>query len=245
MQRRIHWLDDGDETLFPSPDQALTRPNGLVAIGGNLSERRLLAAYRRGIFPWFEEDQPVLWWSPDPRAILVPDAVHVGRSLRKRLRKAGFEVTLDTAFDDVITACAAPRGGETGTWITKDMHDAYCHLHDRGFAHSVEVWHHLRLVGGLYGVALGRAFFGESMFSRAPDASKVGLIHLAGQLSRWGFHVLDCQILSPHLAALGARECSRAQFLEGLDAALAYPDRQGHWRFDADFTPLPRRETPE
>ncbi|MFV8833881.1 leucyl/phenylalanyl-tRNA--protein transferase [Aquisalimonas sp.] len=232
MQRRIHWLDDAEETEFPSPHLALTRPNGLVAIGGSLSERRLLAAYQRGIFPWFEEDQPVLWWSPDPRGVLYPDALHVGRSLRKRLRNSDFELSLDTAFEAVITACAAPRGQETGTWITKDMHDAYCHLHERGIAHSVEVWHRMRLVGGLYGVSLGRAFFGESMFSRATDASKFALVTLTRQLQHWGFHFVDCQIISPHLARLGAVERPRALFLDDLERALDYPDHPGTWRFD-------------
>lgn len=232
MQRRIHWLDDAEETEFPSPHLALSRPNGLVAIGGNLSKRRLLAAYSRGIFPWFEEDQPALWWSPDPRGVLYPDALHVSRSLRKRLRNGGFEITLDNAFEDVITACAAPRGRETGTWITKDMHDAYCHLHERGIAHSVEVWQHMRLVGGLYGVSLGHAFFGESMFSRATDASKVALVMLARQLQAWGFHFIDCQILSPHLATLGAVERPRALFLDELERALTHPDVPGPWRFD-------------
>ncbi|SEO51281.1 leucyl/phenylalanyl-tRNA--protein transferase [Aquisalimonas asiatica] len=242
MQRRIHWLDDAEETEFPSPHLALTRPNGLVAIGGNLSERRLLAAYRRGIFPWFEDDQPALWWSPDPRGVLYPDSLHVGRSLRKRLRNSGFSVTLDTAFVDVITACAAPRGLETGTWITQDMHDAYCHLHERGIAHSVEVWHHMRLVGGLYGVSLGRAFFGESMFSRSPDASKIALVMLTRQLQRWGFHFLDCQIMSPHLATLGAVEQPRARFLDELADALEYPDRRGPWEFD---DAAPERQEPD
>lgn len=232
MQRRIHWLDDAEETEFPSPHLALTRPNGLIAIGGSLSERRLLAAYRRGIFPWFEEDQPALWWSPDPRGVLYPESLHVSRSLRRRLRKSDFGVTLDTAFEDVITACAAPRGRETGTWITKDMHDAYCQLHERGVAHSVEVWHRMRLVGGVYGVSLGRAFFGESMFSRVTDASKVALVMLTRQLQSWGFHFIDCQILSPHLATLGAVDRPRAVFLDELDRALDFPDRPGPWQFD-------------
>lgn len=239
MQRRIHWLDDFEETLFPPPEQALTQPNGLVAIGGSLSERRLLAAYRRGIFPWYEEGQPVLWWSPDPRGVLFPEHLRVRRSLRKRMRSSGFSVTLDTAFEEVITACAAPRGTDTGTWITKDMHDAYCHLHECGLAHSVEVWHHFRLVGGLYGVSLGHAFFGESMFSRERDASKIALVHLSRQLQNWGFDFLDCQILSPHLASLGAMERPRRSFLADLEAALAHPDRPGPWSFDQDFTPLP------
>lgn len=238
MQRRIHWLDDHDETLFPPPEQALTQPNGLVAIGGTLSERRLLAAYRRGIFPWYEEDQPVLWWSPDPRGVLFPESLRVPRSLRKRIRNSGFHVTMDTAFEDVITACAAPRGREAGTWITKDMHDAYCHLHDRGLAHSVEIRHHFRLVGGLYGVSLGRAFFGESMFSREPDASKIALVYLTRQLQRWGFHFLDCQILSPHLQGMGAEERPRSRFLADLHAALQADELPGPWQFDPGFSPL-------
>ena len=235
MQRRIQWLDEGDETAFPSPRLALNRPNGLVAIGGTLSRRRLVAAYRQGIFPWFEADQPVLWWSPDPRGVLLPEQVRVRRSLRKRLRNGGFEVTLDTAFDAVITACAAPRAGDLGTWITKDMHDAYSDLHEHGLAHSVEVWQHMRLVGGLYGVSLGRAFFGESMFSRVDDASKVALVCLSRQLRAWGFHFIDCQINSPHLASMGAVDWPRERFLDALEGALAYPDRHGPWQFDPDI----------
>ena len=238
MQQRIDWLDDHDETLFPPPEQALTEPNGLVAIGGRLSERRLIAAYRRGIFPWYEEDQPVLWWSPDPRGLLFPEALRVHRSLRKRLRRGGFQVSMDTHFDDVIAACAAPRGRVHGTWITGDMYDAYCHLHERGVAHSVEVWQNFRLVGGLYGVSLGAAFFGESMFSRQPDASKIALVYLTRQLQRWGFHFLDCQILSDHLAFMGGDAYPRQDFLVWLEQALGEPDRLGPWRLDQDFSPL-------
>ena len=242
MQRRVHWLDDSDETLFPSPDQALTRPNGLVAIGGALSERRLLAAYSRGIFPWYEEGQPVLWWSPDPRGVLFPEELHVSRSLRKRIRKMDVQVTLDHAFEDVITACAAPRGHETGTWITQDMHDAYCLLHERGLGHSVEIWHNFRLVGGLYGIALGRAFFGESMFSRLPDGSKIALVYLTRQLARWGYRFLDCQILSPHLESMGARDVPRPAFLRELQDAVQLPCTPGQWQFDPDFDPLGQGE---
>lgn len=228
-------LDDED-TPFPSPDRALDHPNGLLAIGGALSVRRLVMAYEHGIFPWFSEGQPPLWWSPDPRAVFIPGAMHIPRSLRKVLRQCRYRVTLDTAFADVIGACADLRADVEGTWITDDMRRAYVELHKAGLAHSVEVWMEDRLAGGLYGVALGRAFFGESMFSSRTDGSKIALAWLSAQLLRWDYEFIDCQVPSPHLERLGAREIPRTEFLAWLADALATPTHPGPWRLDADLT---------
>lgn len=229
---------DDESTPFPPAETALDEPNGLLAIGGSLSPWRLEEAYRNGIFPWYSEGQPILWWSPDPRAVMTPDAIRVSRSLRKRVRNGGFEVRLDTTFEEVMRACAAKRPGQSGTWITPEMIAAYCVLHERGLAHSVEVYRQDRLVGGLYGVALGAAFFGESMFSSESDASKVALVWLAAQLRRWGYQLLDCQIPSPHLESLGAIAIPRSEFLLRLREALEHPGQQGRWRFDPDLDPL-------
>lgn len=216
--RRIllpHLIRPGDPPdAFPPVERALSEPNGLLALGGDLSPARLLAAYRRGVFPWYSEGQPVLWWSPDPRAVFYPEAIHVSRSLGKRLRQGRFEVRVDTAFDAVVRACAAPRARQEGTWISGEMADAYGTLHRLGAAHSVEAWRGGELVGGLYGVALGEVFFGESMFSRERDASKVTLV----ALSRLGFRLIDAQVPSEHLARLGAVEIPRARFLSHLAA---------------------------
>lgn len=187
-------------------------PNGLLAAGGDLSPPRLLAAYGQGIFPWYEEGQPILWWSPDPRTILLPRDVHVSRSLRKVLRRGDFTASADCAFDQVVRACAGPRRDALGTWITDEMFEAYCDLHRLGYAHSVEVWRDDVLVGGIYGVAIGRAFFGESMFSHVSNASKVALVHLAGQLARWDYGLIDCQVETAHLLSMGATNISRAAF---------------------------------
>jgi len=224
-----------DTPDFRFPDPRLASPEGLLAVGGDLRAERLLAAYRRGIFPWFNDGQPILWWSPEPRAVLFPGDVRITRSLAKRLRNGGFRVTLDTRFREVVEGCAAPRRGDPGggTWIVTSMVEAYCDLHRRGFAHSVECWLGEELVGGLYGISLGRAFFGESMFSRASDASKVALVHLAGQVAAWGFHFIDCQLPTPHLATLGVVVMSRVEYLARLAAALDAPDRVGRWEFDA------------
>ncbi len=233
------WLPPDDETApFPPADSALEHPNGLLAIGGSLSPERLERAYCGGIFPWFSEGQEILWWSPDPRGVLFPTEFRMARSLRKRIRNAGFEVVFDRAFEDVMRACAEPRAGQPGTWITADMIRAYTALHERGLAHSVEVYRDGRLVGGLYGVAIGGAFFGESMFSRESDASKVALAWLAGQLHRWGYALIDCQLPSEHLARLGARSIPRAAFLDLLQVALERAGKPGPWRFDPDYTPL-------
>jgi leucyl/phenylalanyl-tRNA--protein transferase len=236
---------NSDDLRFPPVH--LASPEGLLAAGGDLRAERLLEAYRHGIFPWYNEGQPILWWSPDPRAVLYPGELHVSRSLRKTLRRGRFRVTLDTAFRSVVTACAErrpglPAGGEPHTWITAAMLDAYARLHDLGHAHSVEVWSgddaEPALAGGLYGVSLGGAFFGESMFSRRADASKVALVWLARQLSAWGFRFIDCQLPSAHLFSLGAREIPRRQFIRELHDALALPGRTGRWEFDAGFHPL-------
>lgn len=233
------WLDPDDEvTPFPPVDHALAEPNGLLAVGGALSPRRLEMAYAHGIFPWFSEGQPVLWWSPDPRAVIVPGRLRVTRSLRKRLRNGGFFVTLDTAFERVMRACARPRRGQPGTWITAEMLRAYLRLHELGLAHSVEVWQHGHLRGGLYGVAIGRVFFGESMFSSVPDASKVALVWLVGQLWRWRYRLVDCQVASEHLSSLGAVLMGRREFSEVLQQATVEQGRAPPWRFDPDFTPL-------
>ena len=220
-------------TFFPPVETALAEPNGLLAMGGDLSVERLLDAYRHGIFPWFNPGEPILWWSPDPRMVLVPGEIRVTRSLAKRMRNAGFEVRLDTAFVEVMRACAAPREGAGGTWISPAMVAAYTRLFDAGYAHSVETWHAGRLVGGLYGVAIGRMFYGESMFSREPDASKVALVRLARQLQHWNFGLIDCQMETPHLASLGAHTMPRAEFTARLAELVNLPHHPGPWHFDA------------
>jgi leucyl/phenylalanyl-tRNA--protein transferase len=218
------------------PPAELASPEGLLAVGGDLRAERLLEAYRHGIFPWYNPGQPILWWSPDPRAVLFPAKLRVSRSLGKTLRRKRFEVTLDSAFRDVMLHCAEPRDDRPGhgTWITPEMIEAYCVLHQRGLAHSVESWLDGKLVGGLYGVALGSVFFGESMFSRETDASKVAFVQLVRQLELWGFALVDCQLPSAHLSSLGAEEIRRREFLERLEPALQQPGRPGHWRFEAD-----------
>jgi leucyl/phenylalanyl-tRNA--protein transferase len=237
---RLPWLDPRDDSQpFPPLDRALTEPDGLLAAGGNLSPRRLLRAYRLGIFPWYSPGQPILWWSPDPRLVLFPETVKVSRSLRKTLRKGLFTVTADTAFASVIAACAAPRGEDPGTWITPEMNRAYIRLHQLGHAHSIETWHEDKLVGGLYGVAVGRVFYGESMFSIVSDASKVALAALAAQLWRWQFTLIDCQVHTEHLTRMGAVEIPRATFLQLLERYCILPGQDGFWRLDDDlFTDL-------
>ena len=217
---------------FPDPSRA--DADGMVAYGGDLAPARLLDAYAHGIFPWFNSDsQPVVWWSPDPRAILVPADLHVSKSLAKRVRSGHYRVTVDTAFADVIVGCAAPRADRSGTWITAAMRAAYIELHELGFAHSVEAWRNGELVGGLYGVSLGHLFFGESMFSRRPDASKVALVHLAAQAAAWRFPLIDCQIMNDHLRSLGAVAMPRTRFLRAVAANRAVATRRGRWTFDA------------
>ncbi|PIE82845.1 MAG: leucyl/phenylalanyl-tRNA--protein transferase [Candidatus Contendobacter odensis] len=230
------WLDPSDDSQpFPHPHHALIEPNGLLAVGGNLNPRRLLNAYRQGIFPWYSAGQPILWWSPDPRLVLLPEAIRVSRSLRKTLRKGMFNVTADAAFDTVVRACAEPRRSESGTWITPEMHRAYCRLHQLGHAHSIEAWLQGELVGGLYGVGQGRIFYGESMFSYVSDASKVALVALAAQLHRWGFAIIDCQLHTDHLSRMGAVEISRTLFLQLLDRYCSYAGMTGCWQLDDDL----------
>jgi len=223
----LKWLERDDP--FPPVEQALRNPNGLLCAGADLSPARLLAAYRQGIFPWFSGDEPILWWSPDPRMVLFCDELKVPRSLGKSIRNKGFEVRVDSAFSSVIKACAEPRKDETGTWLGKEMQAAYLALHHAGHAHSFETWHEGRLVGGLYGVAIGHVFYGESMFSRATDASKVALVALVGTLRERGLPMIDCQQRTPLLASLGAREIPRRQFLRRLAALVNYPEPPEKW----------------
>lgn len=237
---------------FPPVEGALREPNGLLAIGGELTPERLLDAYRHGIFPWFNAEDPILWWCPDPRMVLFPNEFKISRSLRKTLAKGAFEVRTDTAFEQVMRACAAPRRGQAGTWIHEDMIAAYTALHRMGYAHSVEVWMprpgapmpaegghgadgELELAGGLYGVAIGRMFYGESMFARRTDASKIALAHLAAQLARWNFGLIDCQMNTPHLASLGAREIPRTDFIRRLQELVHYENRDSPWEFEHDL----------
>lgn len=229
------WLEpDSDPAQFPDPQYALAEPDGLLAVGGDLSPARLLNAYRQGIFPWYSDGQPILWWSPNPRAVLYPDELKISRSLRKTLRKRPFRVTLDSAFDAVIEACSEPRPDQEGTWITEEMKQAYAHLHRIGFAHSVECWEKDQLVGGLYGISLGRVFFGESMFARRSDASKVAFVHLVEQLKAWGFGLIDCQVHTGHLASLGAVDIPRERFLDELDHwCEPFDAHQGQWSLDS------------
>jgi len=222
------------DMVFPPAEQALRTPNGLLAAGGDLSATRLLQAYRQGIFPWFSEGEPILWWSPDPRMVLIPKEFCVSHSLRKALRKGRYEVRTDTAFEQVMRACAAPRTGANGTWIHEEMIAAYCELHRLGHAHSVETWMDGELAGGLYGMALGRMFYGESMFSRRTDASKIALAHLSAQLARWHFGMIDCQMNTPHLGSLGAREIPRKQFITLLQDLINYTSVTA-WHFDDDL----------
>ena len=224
----LPWLTAAHE--FPPLATALSEPNGLLAVGGDLAPERLLAAYRRGIFPWYSPGEPILWWSPDPRMVLFPAEFKVSRSLGRTLRRGGYEVCLDTAFARVIAACAqTPRRGQHGTWIVPEMQAAYRRLHELGLAHSVETWVDGELVGGLYGIALGRMFYGESMFSWRSDASKIAVAHLARYLERLGFGMVDCQMHTTHLASLGAREIPRDDFIARLDALVAAGPAPGPW----------------
>lgn len=227
----LPWLDPRAAVPdFPAVETATREPNGLLAAGGRLTPEWLLAAYQRGIFPWYSEDQPILWWSPDPRAVLLPPQMKISRSLAKVLRGGRYRVSMDCAFEAVIDACAAPRAGANGTWITPPMRAAYGALHRLGHAHCVEIWHDDELVGGLYGVAVGRVFFGESMFSRAANASKVALAHLARRLTAWEFALIDCQFSSAHLHSLGVIDLPRRAFLNILSDAINQPTPSAPWR---------------
>ena len=219
----------GPKIAFPAPESALSEPNGLLAIGGDLSPQRLLAAYRRGIFPWFSPGDPILWWSPDPRMVLYPEEFKVSRSLGKRMRNGNIEVRFDTAFAQVVDACAAPRDGQAGTWITPQMRSAYLELHRMGHAHSVETWKGGELAGGLYGVAIGDMFFGESMFTRVRDASKVALATMVAWFLAEGVRMIDCQFHTDHLESLGARPIPRDDFLRQVRELVHNPRTVGQW----------------
>jgi len=228
-------LLDSGRIEFPPTRLALKDPSGLLAIGGDLSPEWLLAAYRRGIFPWYSDDQPILWWSPSPRCVVFPDQFRIGRSLRKVLRRGAFKVTFDRAFARVIEVCRKSRANTEGTWITTEMRDAYLEMHHLGHAHSVEVWREDRLVGGLYGLALGRIFFGESMFHRETDASKVAFVHLVRQLELWGCPLIDCQVGNPHLTSLGAVEVPRGDFERLLAAGIEQPPFPQPWKLSWSY----------
>ena len=236
----------GPSDPFPPVEQALDQPDGLLAAGGSLTTRRLVEAYRRGIFPWFNDGDPILWWSPDPRTVLRPASIHISHSLRKRLRQEEFFVTFDRVFARVLEGCAAPRPGDAGTWLSTAMQRAYTALFAAGVAHSIEVWMDGELAGGIYGVALGRIFFGESMFSRRTDASKIAMARLAAQLERWEFPLIDCQLETGHLLSLGAEHMPRRAFIAEVErlTAMAGPK----WEIDADLAGsaghAPRRRPP-
>ena len=224
----------GPADPFPPVEQALDQPDGLLAAGGSLATKRLVDAYRRGIFPWFNEGDPILWWSPDPRTVLRPAAIHISHSLKKRLRKESFFVTIDAAFSRVLDGCAEPRPGDTGTWLSASMRRAYGALHHAGLAHSIEVWMDGELAGGVYGVAIGRMFFGESMFARRTDASKIAMARLAEQLVRWEFPLMDCQLETGHLMSLGAETMSRRRFVTAVDRLTRQPAPR--WALDEDLS---------
>jgi len=219
-----------DTIEFPPPH--LATEDGLLAVGGDLSQKRLLLAYRMGIFPWFSNNEPILWWSPDPRFVLFPHEIKISKTLKKIIKKDTFNVTMDLAFNEVIKQCAQVRLQKNqGTWIVKDMIDAYCNLHESGFAHSVEVWLQGDLVGGLYGVSLGKCFFGESMFTHISNASKVAFVALVKHLQALNFYLIDCQVTTPHLLKFGAREIPRARYLNELDKSLKPSTLKGQWSF--------------
>jgi len=227
----LYWIPVGEPIVpFPDLDSALRDPDGLLAFGGDLSVSRLLLAYRQGIFPWYSSGQPIMWWSPDPRTVLFPDKLKISRSLRKTLNKKPFEITINRAFKQVITACSAPRSDGEGTWITSDMQMAYCQMHEHGHAHSVEAWLDGELVGGLYGIAIGQVFFGESMFSRRSDASKVAFAHFVKWLKSLGYKLIDCQVESDHLVSLGACNIPRHEFARLLKEYCELPMDNAHWQ---------------
>lgn len=232
---RLFWLSPYDRPdAFPDVELALADPNGLLAAGGDLSPERLIYAYSHGIFPWYNENEPILWWSPNPRAVLFPSQIKISRSLKKTLKRKVFDVTVDTAFSEVVDACAKPRNYGPGTWLTPELKEALCDLHRLGHAHSVECWADDKLVGGLYGLCFGKVFFGESMFSHQSDASKVALVHLAWQLQRWNFALIDCQIASSHLTSLGAVDIPRKEFVDLLNKWGQTREHQGKWQFDKE-----------
>ena len=224
----LPWLNDNDFN-FPDPDSALKEPNGLLAAGGSLTPEHLLKAYSKGIFPWFEEDQPILWWTPDPRMVLYPDELHISKSLAKAMKQSSLRISCDEAFERVITACAGKRTYSDDTWITEEMIDAYCALHTMGVAHSIETWDDDKLVGGLYGLAIGEVFFGESMFSFQDNASKIAFATLVKKLSSLNYSLIDCQVSSPFLSSFGAREIPRVDFMTQLPKNAEYGRNKTHW----------------
>ncbi|WP_417595111.1 leucyl/phenylalanyl-tRNA--protein transferase [Oceanospirillum sp.] len=228
----LPWLNPEQPPYFPPVTEALADPQGLLAFGGQLNAQWLLTSYHQGIFPWFNPGEPILWWSPDPRMVIFPEHFKIRRSLKKTLRKQPFEITFDTAFAEVLNGCAAARNYTDETWITEEMRSAYQELHQMGHAHSVEAWQDGKLVGGLYGVAIGRIFCGESMFARATDASKVAFVHLIQQLKAWQFELIDCQVYSDHLASFGAEEVDRACFLDYLKQYATAAMPVGHWSLE-------------
>lgn len=230
---RISWISESDPPeAFPAVETAHREPDGLLAAGGDLGPARLLYAYRHGIFPWYEEGQPLLWWSPDPRCLFRPGDFHASRSLRREIRRLQSEIRINTAFADVIRACAGPRRSQQGTWITNAMTAAFEQLHDMGWAHSIEVWQNETLVGGMYGLVIGRAFFGESMFSNTPNASKKALLYVASRLQAGDFVLLDCQVVSSHLQSLGAQAVPRSVFINTLNSACEPATRFDNWPAD-------------
>lgn len=226
----IPWLQHFSD--FPPLERALTEPPGLLAAGGILTPEWLLAAYRQGIFPWYMPGEPILWWSPDPRMVLIPDQLHIPRSLGKNMRNRVYAIRFDTVFREVIEACAAPRDGVGGTWISEEVMSGYCGLHELGYAHSIETWIDGELAGGLYGVAIGGMFFGESMFARTPDASKIAFAHLVPWLQQQGFGLIDCQMRTDHLARFGAGEISRDDFVTRLSECISRPGLHGKWQYE-------------
>jgi leucyl/phenylalanyl-tRNA--protein transferase len=235
----LTWLATSPNSPFPALEKALD--DGLLAVGGDLSSHRLMNAYRHGIFPWFNEYDPILWWAPDPRMVLFTDQIKVSKSLQKSIRKSQLTITMDKAFGNVMAACAIPRKNkegdiEAGTWIHPEMITAYTELHQQGIAHSIECWHKGELVGGLYGLAIGKIFFGESMFSRRADSSKIALVSLCRQLQRWGFPLIDCQVYSKHLASMGAKEVDRQLFINYLNDYCPQSQIDIKWALDADLS---------
>lgn len=222
----------GDADAFPDLELAWTHPNGLLCVGGDLAPERLLIAYRRGIFPWYSEDVPLLWYSPDPREVLYPEQLRVPRTMRSTLRKGTYEITMDRCFRRVMEECAKPRPDQDGTWITRALLKGYCALHELGHAHSIESWCEGELVGGLYGVAIGQVFFGESMFARRDDASKVAFVHAVRQLQRWGYRLVDCQVHTPHLDRFGSLPLAREEYVARLKTWCDAPGRDGRWEPD-------------
>jgi leucyl/phenylalanyl-tRNA--protein transferase len=234
MKQHPVWLDPNHYTPFPHPEQALSEPDGLLAVGGDLSAQRIINAYINGIFPWYSPGEPILWWSPNPRAVLFPKQLHVSKSLKKIIRQGVFTTTINQAFSQVISNCAqTPRNGQNGTWITDEMQQAYINLHNQGIAHSAECWQDGKLVGGLYGLSLGKVFFGESMFAHKSNASKVAFVHLVDELVKKHYAIIDCQVTTEHLLSLGAQEIPRIEFLQLL--------KQHTQSFDNNFKEVPLR----